>query len=56
MNERNPVLFALDSTRDYGERVAGRLDSPLAAHEERESRTASTRHDRSRTCGTATRS
>ena len=29
-------LFALEGSRDFGERVAARLDVPLAEHEERE--------------------
>jgi ribose-phosphate pyrophosphokinase len=30
------AVFALDADRDYGERVARRLEAPLAQHEERE--------------------
>lgn len=35
MNSPAPVLFALRSSRPWAERVAARLDLPLAAHEER---------------------
>ena len=35
MSGAAPELFALDSSRDYGERVARHLGRPLAAHEER---------------------
>ena len=30
------LLFALESSREFGERIAARLDQPLARHEERE--------------------
>jgi hypothetical protein len=48
-------LFAVEGTRDYGERVAHHLELILGAHEERGLRTASTRFGRSprfvgRTC------
>jgi ribose-phosphate pyrophosphokinase len=33
--DRGPSLFAVEGTRDYGERVAGHLDLVLGAHEER---------------------
>jgi ribose-phosphate pyrophosphokinase len=36
MSSSAPELFALDSSHDYGERVARHLGRPLAAHEERE--------------------
>ena len=36
MNTQNLVLFALNATRAFGERVAQRLGVPLSAHEERE--------------------
>jgi len=36
MSGSAPELFALNSSRDYGERVARHLGRPLAAHEERE--------------------
>jgi ribose-phosphate pyrophosphokinase len=35
MNDISPMLFALDSTREYGERVARYLGRPLEKHEER---------------------
>jgi ribose-phosphate pyrophosphokinase len=34
--DSGPMVFALRGTRDYGERVAGHLDLPLAEHEERD--------------------
>lgn len=34
--ESEPLLFALDAARDYGERVAAALGVPLSAHEERD--------------------
>ena len=36
MNDRCPLLFGLDTTRDYAERVARRLHMMLSPHEERE--------------------
>lgn len=36
MISSDPMLFALNATRDFGERVGARLDLPLADHEERE--------------------
>jgi ribose-phosphate pyrophosphokinase len=33
--QSEPLLFALEDSRPYGERVAGRLEWPLSAHEER---------------------
>lgn len=35
MSQRPLTLFALDGSRPFAERVAGRLELPLAAHEER---------------------
>lgn len=36
MNDRGLLLFALESSRPFGEQVATRLGRPLARHEERE--------------------
>lgn len=36
MNDRDLLLFALESSRAFGERVAARLGRALASHEERE--------------------
>jgi ribose-phosphate pyrophosphokinase len=35
MNNHEPCLFALDATREFGEKVALRLGVPLSPHEER---------------------
>lgn len=35
MEQSAPLLFALEASRRYGERVASRLEWPLSAHEER---------------------
>lgn len=35
MNEAPPCLFALESTRTWGDAIAGHLGLPLQAHEER---------------------
>lgn len=36
MEQSAGLLFALEATRDYGQRLASRLEWPLSAHEERE--------------------
>jgi ribose-phosphate pyrophosphokinase len=36
MQQSEALIFAIDASRAYGERVAGRLEWPLSAHEERE--------------------
>lgn len=36
MDDTEPILFALGATRDFGQRVADRLDVPLSEHEERD--------------------
>ena len=36
MSNEEPLLFALNASRDYGERVAAKLESPLGRHEERD--------------------
>lgn len=36
MEQSGALLFALEASRSYGERVASRLEWPLSAHEERE--------------------
>jgi len=36
MEQSGALLFALEGSRGYGERVASRLEWPLSAHEERE--------------------